>query len=108
MMDKRWSAKRLEPARGPLFEPARAAKRLESARQETRAGSPRDLNRHPRARRARARSARVWLESARLVHHTSGGWNGVEKCNEWNGKEWNDGTSTDGWEFCVYRLVVSP
>ena len=78
-------AKRLESgvksARGPLSEPTRAAKGLESARrplfEPPRSRLPRDSSplepspdwaragsgsRHPRAR--------VWLESARLVHNT--------------------------------------
>jgi len=49
-----------------------------------------------------------WDELPPCQELECGGWNGVEKCNEWNGKEWNDGASTEGWECCVYRLVVSP
>ena len=49
-----------------------------------------------------------WDELPPYQEFECGGWNGVEKCNEWNGKEWNDGASTEGWECCVSRLVVSP
>ena len=80
-------------ARGPLSEPTRAARGLESARrplfEPPRSRLPRDLSplepspdwaragsgsRHPRARRTRAGSAQVWLESAWLVHNTSSGY----------------------------------
>jgi len=48
-----------------------------------------------------------WDELPDCLELECGRWNGVEEWHEWNGKEWNDRANTEGWECCVYRLVLS-
>ena len=67
----RGSSLEFKSARGPLSEPARVAKGLESARRPL-FEPPRAGCQETRADSSRVQSwAQAWLESARLVHNTS-------------------------------------